>query len=158
MKEEDGERAEFVPHDREPHEEEELLVIDESSVFWNRFCGEAKMLANAASFTVPQAEGNEHSDAAAFLQQEPLLRKDVWAAKLSNRSRKEATATDVRQYAKQFLEAKLQERQSWKKHDVFDLAETGKVPAKSYVTGRWVLTGKRKADGSFVKCKRAMDS
>ena len=58
------------------------------------------------------SEGNEHVDVDEVYLAEPLLRQDVWAAKLSNRSRKEATATDVRQYEKQFLEAKLLEHKS----------------------------------------------
>ena len=129
------------------------MVIDEDQTFWNRYCGEAKMVANTASPTVPQAERNKRIDAQSLYLQDPLLRTDVWASKHSNRSRKEATATDARQYAKQLMEAKIQEYQSWKENEVFDLVDARKVPVKNCVTGRWVLTAKRKADGAFVKCK-----
>ena len=85
--------------EQDPHEDATDLVVDERPVFWNRLCGETRMLANAASFTVPQAEGDEHIDADVLYEMEPLLRKDAWAARLNSRSRKEATARDVRQYA-----------------------------------------------------------
>ena len=130
VKEEDGEGDERIPYYREPHEEHGDLAIDEDQAFWSRYCGETKIVANAASLTVPQAEGNEHIDAESLYMQDPLLRTDVWASKLSNRPRKEATATDTRQYAKRFLEAKIQEHQSWKENEVFDLVDARKVAVR----------------------------
>jgi hypothetical protein len=69
------------------------------------------------------------------------------------RAKKEASATDQRQYAKQFAEAKQAEYQSWRDNEVFDLVDMRKHPAKNFVTGRWVLTIKRDKDGKFTKCK-----
>ena len=55
---------------------------------------------------------------------------------------KGATQQEKRQLAKQFLEAKKAECQSWIDNEVFDL-----------VAGRWVLTVKKDKDGNFQKCK-----
>ena len=74
--------------------------------------------------------------------------------KTANRSRKEASTVEKRQYAKQFLDAKLAEYKSWVDNDVFDLVDSRKLKGKqNFVTGRWVLTIKRDKDGNFVKCK-----
>ncbi len=72
----------------------------------------------------------------------------------NNRSRKEASSIERRQYAKQFLEAKTTEYKSWVDNDVFELIKVKDIKnLKNYVTGRWVLTVKRDKDGNFVKCK-----
>ena len=42
------------------------MAIDEHPVLWSRYCGETQAIANAASFTVPQAEGNKHVDVGAL--------------------------------------------------------------------------------------------
>ena len=47
------------------------------------------------------------------------------------RNRKEATQADLRKFAKQFKEAKVKEYESWRAHDVFDLVDTRKFPAKT---------------------------
>jgi hypothetical protein len=67
--------------------------------------------------------------------------------------RKEATGTETRQFAKQFLEAKQLEYKSWLDNEVFELIDTRKIKSRNYVTGRWVLTIKRDKDGNFLKCK-----
>ena len=67
--------------------------------------------------------------------------------------RKEATATDVRMFRKQFAEAKQAECKSWKANEVYTLVDLRKVKCKNFVTGRWVLTVKRNSDGSFAKAK-----
>jgi hypothetical protein len=59
----------------------------------------------------------------------------------------------MRQYAKQFLEAKKLECTSWLENDVYDLVDTRKTKCRNYVTGRWVLTIKRDKEGNFQKCK-----
>ena len=46
------------------------------------------------------------------------------------RARAEATQQDLRMYAKQFLEAKRLEYESWKKNDVFDLVDLRKTTPK----------------------------
>ena len=74
------------------------------------------------------------------------------AAKKVVKGRKEATATDLRQYAEQFNEAKLKEYQSWKDNNVFELVDTRNIKVKSFITGRWVLTV-RKTRWNFRKGK-----
>ena len=69
------------------------------------------------------------------------------------KARKEATATDTRQYKRQFLEAKLAEIKSWIDNDVYELVDLRKVKTSNRVSGRWVLTIKRGKDGEFLKCK-----
>ena len=69
------------------------------------------------------------------------------------KARKEASITDLRNLAKQFREAKLQEYESWKENEVFELVDTRKVHCRNWVSGRWVLTGKRDKEGNFQKCK-----
>ena len=59
----------------------------------------------------------------------------------------------MRNYAKQFKQAKIDEVKSWIDNEVFELVVLRKMAPKSYVTGRWVLTTKRNQDGSFQKCK-----
>ena len=68
-------------------------------------------------------------------------------------ARKEAGITDLRNFAKQFNEAKLEEYESCKENEVFELVDTRKVHCRHWVTGRWVLTVKRDKDGNFQTCK-----
>ena len=72
---------------------------------------------------------------------------------LIGKKRKEATATEIRAYQKQFLEAKQLECKSWLDNEVFDLVDTRKIQVRNWVTGRWVLTLKRDKDGNFLKTK-----
>ena len=74
-------------------------------------------------------------------------------AKRPDRSRKEASMTDKKMFAKQFLDAKKAEYQSWVDNDVFDIVDMRKIKTRNWVTGRWVLTVKRDKDGNFLKCK-----
>ena len=57
---------------------------------------------------------------------------------LIGKKRKEATATEIRAYQKQFLEAKQLECKSWLDNEVFELVDTRKVQVRNWVTGRWV--------------------
>ena len=72
---------------------------------------------------------------------------------LIGKKRKEATATEIRAYQKQFLEAKQLECKSWLDNEVFDLVDTRKIQVRNWVTGRWALTLKRDKDGNFLKTK-----
>ena len=72
---------------------------------------------------------------------------------LIGKKRKEATATEIRAYQNQFLEAKQLECKSWLDNEVFDLVDTRKIQVRNWVTGRWVLTLKRDKDGNFLKTK-----
>ena len=69
------------------------------------------------------------------------------------RSRKEASAQEVRGYYKQFAEAQHLEYRSWVLDKVFDLIHLRKVTPRNYVTGRWVLTIKTDKQDSFLKAK-----
>ena len=75
------------------------------------------------------------------------------ASALIGKKRKEATATEIKAYQKQFLEAKQLECKSWLDNEVFDLVDTRKIQVRNWVTGRWVLTLKRDKDGNFLKTK-----
>ena len=59
----------------------------------------------------------------------------------------------MRQYSKQFAEAKALEYQSWLDNQVFELVDLRRHPPRNFVTGRWVLTVKKDRDGNFLKCK-----
>ena len=65
--------------------------------------------------------------------------------------RKEATQQEIRAHNKQFVDAKLLECKSWLDSEVFDLVDTRKLQARSWVTGRWVLTIKRDKEGNFLE-------
>ena len=75
------------------------------------------------------------------------------AKRVQGKQRKEATATDTKQYHKQFTEAKTAEHKSWVENEVYELVDMRKVHCRNYVTGRWVLTIKRDKEGNFQKCK-----
>ena len=74
-------------------------------------------------------------------------------AYLVGKNRQEATQEEKHQLAKQFLEAKKAECQSWIDNEVFDLVDMRKTKVRSFVAGRWVLTVKKDKDGTFQKCK-----
>ena len=77
-------------------------------------------------------------------------------SKILSKKRKEATATDRRNYAQQFEQSKQEEYKSWVDHDVFDLVDIrrlSKYERRNLVSGRWVLTIKRDRDGNFLKTK-----
>ena len=72
---------------------------------------------------------------------------------LVGKKRKEATQQEKRELAKQFLEAKKAECQSWFDNDVFEIVDLRKIRVRNFVKGRWVLTVKKDKDGKFLKCK-----
>ena len=72
---------------------------------------------------------------------------------LVGKKRKEATVQERRDLAKQFLEAKKAECQSWFDNDVFETVGLRKIRVRNFVKGRWVLTVKKDKDGNFLKCK-----
>ena len=72
---------------------------------------------------------------------------------LVGKKRKEATHQEKRELAKQFLEAKKTECQSWFDNDVFEIVDLRKIRVRNFVKGRWVLTVKKDKDGKFLKCK-----
>ena len=116
--------------------------------------------ATTASFLIPTTEDGvvdldslqTDPEVAMALHVVPPV-KVARAKKVIKRARKEATKTDKQGYAKQFLEAKRAEYESWKEHEVFDLVDLRKTSPKNFVTGRWVLTIERDKDGTFQKCK-----
>ena len=69
------------------------------------------------------------------------------------KARAEANTGEKRMYAKQFAEAKALEIKSWKDNNVYEWVKLSNERPSNYVTGRWVLTIKRKPDGTFDKCK-----
>ena len=66
---------------------------------------------------------------------------------------KEASTEEKRYYLEDFSNAKTKECQSWFDEEVYELVDLRKTACKNFVTGRWVLTIKRKKDGSFDICK-----
>ena len=72
---------------------------------------------------------------------------------MRSRSRKEASAQEVRGYCKQFAEAGHLECKSWVDNEVFDLIDLRKVKPRNYGTGRWLLTMKTDKQGNFLKAK-----
>eukprot|EP00435_Cladocopium_sp_Y103_P076170 s9_g79.t2 len=74
-------------------------------------------------------------------------------AYLVGKKRKEATQQEKRDLAKQFLDAKKAECQSWIDNEVFDLVDMRKMKVRNFVAGRRVLTAKKDKDGDFQKCK-----
>ena len=60
-------------------------------------------------------------------------------SQILSKKRKEATATDKRNYAQQFERAKTEEYKSWVDHDVFDLIDIrqlSKHERRNLVSGR----------------------
>ena len=53
---------------------------------------------------------------------------------LIGKKRKEATATEIRAYQKQFLEAKQLECKPWLDNEVFNLVDTRKIQVRNWVT------------------------
>ena len=154
------------------------VVLFTDAKDWRKYGEISRVLTQTASFSFPQgADGPLNADEAELHEPHAnffvskfsrvetadlakLTSEDkgtqllsALAAKKVVKGRKEATATDLRQYSKQFLEAKLKEYQSWKDNEVFELVDTRKIKVKNFITGRWVLTIKRHPDGTFDKCK-----
>ena len=76
------------------------------------------------------------------------------AAKRKAKGKGEVTTLQLKTYAKEFLQARLDEYQSWKEENhVFEFIDMRKHNVNNYVTGRWVLTIKRDKDGNFLKPK-----
>ena len=75
------------------------------------------------------------------------------STKQKAKPRKEASPTNLRQFAKQLAEAKKLERTSWIENDVYDLVDMRKVNCRKWASGRWVLTLKRDKEGNLLKCK-----
>ena len=69
------------------------------------------------------------------------------------KKRKEASATQLREYKDQFAKAKADECKSWVDHDVYEMIDLRKHQCKNFVTGRWVLTIKYDKNNNFDKCK-----
>ena len=151
--------------DTEPYdsEQDDTLFVDEAD--WANLPGEVKAMSQCGSFTTPQVDGKPmvaQDDYQTFFAWtvKGVIKMAGKAAKTGkaraparNRGRKEATATDLRMFLKQFKEAKGAEIISWKDNEVYDLVDLRKVKCHNWVTGRWVLTVKRHLDGSFHKCK-----
>ena len=99
---------------------------------------------------VDQLCKNMTDDDRALLVLYSSKQESLKASSTSGKKRKEATATEIRAYQKQFLEAKQLECKSWLDNEVFDLVDTRKIQVRNWVTGRWVLTLKRDKDGNFL--------
>ena len=123
-----------------------MLVIDEDN--WSFLSGEAKVCSNTASFTFPMI-----ADEIVDVNDVFVATKSPMSKKKQLKARKEATASDLRQYSKQFRVAKIEEYKSWQQNEVFELVDMRKHKPRNFVTGRWVLTVKRDKDGNFQKCK-----
>jgi len=152
--------ASTLPYDTDAAD----LVIDEHPTVWAVLEDTHKVCSNTASFTVPQL----FDDVVDVTEVMSFPHKMVFATNSTpstttsaaltakskvNRTSKEASTTDLRRYAKQFREAKKAENDSWLKNDIFDLIDTRMQFARNLVSGRWVLTIKRTADGSSRKCE-----
>ena len=72
---------------------------------------------------------------------------------LTGKKRKEATQQGIGAHTRQFLEAKLLECKSWLDNGVFAFVDTRKLPVRSWVSRRGVLTIKRDKKGNFLKTK-----
>jgi hypothetical protein len=88
-----------------------------------------------------------------FTAKSTPLKPHVPLTKKQLKARKEASITDLRNFAKQFREAKMLEYESWKENEVFELVDTRQVHCRNWVSGRWVLTVKRDKEGNFQKSK-----
>ena len=132
--------------DDETDDSEATLVVDEGK--WSLLSGEAKVCSNTASFTFPMI-----ADELVDVNEVFLTTKAPMSKKKQLKARKEASASDLRQYSKQFRQAKLDEYKSWQQNEVFELVDMRKHKPRNFVTGRWVLTIKRDKEGNFLKCK-----
>lgn len=72
---------------------------------------------------------------------------------LVGKKRIEATQQEKCELAKQFLDAKKAECQSWFDNDVFEIVDLRKIRVRNFVKARWVLTVKNDKDGKFLRCK-----
>ena len=132
--------------------------MDEHPSTWELLSVEQKYASNTASLTTMLCH-EEPVDVYQLATHQCLLSAPLAASTSrtraqQNRARKEATATDLRQFAKQFADAKKAEFESWRQNQVFDLIDMRKAQPRNYVSGRWVLTIKRNQDGSFQKCNQ----
>ena len=113
------------------------FLIDEAD--WARLSGEAKVHAQTASFTLPHLDGQQMPDiddadvhhgwmVNGVTEIAMKVKKaDTSKRPTKNRGRKEATATDLPMFMKQFQEAKLAEVKSWKDNEVYDLVDLRKL-------------------------------
>ena len=160
----------FYPEDgdyRSCNEDDENgdLYVDEHPAVWSYLSEAMKTISNLKSFSVQQTskrdllvskavyDGSARNWYARLDEVLHASARSQGAKKKKAAARKEATATDVRQYYKQFNEAKKSEIESWKENEVYELVDMRKIQCRNYVTGRWVLTIKRNQDGTFEKCK-----
>ena len=75
-------------------------------------------------------------------------------AKRKAKGKGEVTKLQLRQFAKQFRQAKMDEFKSWQEENhVYEIVDMRKHQCRNYVTGRWVLPIKRDKDGNFEKRK-----
>ena len=153
----DDEETRYYPSDNEDEDDVDALFIDEHPDVWDKLSAEQKYASNTASFTAVFCQ-DDPVDVFTLGTHQCLLASSMAASTprtraQQNRARKEATATDLRNFAKQFAEAKKAEYESWRQNQVFELVDMRKTHPRNYVTGRWVLTIKRNHDGSFQKCK-----
>ena len=74
-------------------------------------------------------------------------------AKMRSRARKKHQLKKVREYYKQFAEAKHLEYRSWVDNEVFDLIDMRKAKPRNCVTGQLVLTIKSDKQGNFIRAK-----
>ena len=106
---------------------------------------ERRLCETAALFTTPGDVDGDNVDVALPPSRgvkDPISRVThsvevrFFTAKRVDRSRKEACATYLRQYSKQFAEAKAKEHQSWKENEVFDRADMRKYKPSSFCCGK----------------------
>ncbi len=132
-------------------------VLDDG--LWAHFDEAQKALSMTASLTTPILFSGEVFDVDRVMSSpmydhaHDALAASAGSKKKQARARKEASKTDENNYSKEFAAAKADEYKSWKQHEVFDLIDLRKHPARNFVTGRWVLTIKRDKQGNFQKCK-----
>ena len=118
-----------------PYQDDDALYIDEHPTIWQQLEESQRVCANTASFTVPTladcpidvktvSSSTTCSPDAAYV----ATARSAGAKKKQLKARKEASITDLRQYGKQFTEAKKAEYESRKQNQVFELVDMRKVP------------------------------
>ena len=120
------------------------VAADEAD--WTYLSWTEKVMSNSSSFSLMEIE--EPHAYGCFRTSMSLAATGPAKRK---KARAEATKTDIRQFSKQFHQAKLEEMKSWKDNEVYELVDTRKFQPKNCVAGRWVLTVKRDSDGFFPK-------
>ena len=142
------------PQEDDDEDDNATILYDPSSEVavgeadWTYMSWTEKVMSSSVSFAL--VKGEEPHSYGCFQTSMSLAATGPAKRK---KARAEATKTDIRQFSKQFHQAKLDEMKSWKDNEVYELVDTRKFQPKNYVTGRWVLTVTRNADGSFQKCK-----